>query len=173
MSGLKLFAAYASIVSLLISLATLIYVYFIDDKVKKIQYSNLLDKRGTQHLKDIDELLKELNFLLSSVSENEIRIKEILVNLLSQFESILPKLNNSSARSTSKRLINLISRSKNKQFYDVKKTEMGFLDNLLLWYKSVFNNMLSSRAILDIYITSNEINYKIVQLRLDKKAEIK
>jgi len=142
----------SSIIGLGISIITMIIVVVVNDKVRKLQYSNLFDKTINKHLKNIDMLQNELNSFLPDISSGEVRIKEILVQLLTEFESLSPKLKSRNARRKTNRLVNTIRVSKSKVFYNTTKTEINISDRLYTFYKRIFSNMVSSREILDLYI---------------------
>jgi len=170
---MNLIGSIASIIGLVISGITMIIVLFVDKKVKKLQLSNLFDQRVNLHLTTIDSLQKELNLQMPNVLVNEIRIKEILVQLLTEFESLLPKLQDKKARKKTKLLIYKVQSVKNKRFYNLHKTEENLLDRLISFYKFITLNLISSRKILDIYILINENYNRIQQVKLDKNAIIK
>ena len=163
----------SSIIGLVISVITLIIVAIVDRKVRKLQYSNLFDKTINKHLKNIDKLQNELNSFLPDIVSDEIRIKEILVQLMTEFESLSPKLKNRSARRKTNKLVNKIKNSKNKLFYNTSKKEINIWDRLLTFYKRNFSNMISSREILDIYIIVNENYNRIIQIKINKNAYIR
>ena len=98
MTDINKIGSIASIIGLIISVVTMIIVVFVDKKVRKLQLSNLFDQRINLHLKTIDTLQKELNSHMPNIVSNEVRIKEILVQLLTEFESLYPKLNDKKAR---------------------------------------------------------------------------
>jgi len=170
---MDLIGSIASLIGLVLSVITIIIVSCVDKKVNKLRYSDLFNKRINVHLTTVDRLQKELNLTIPYVLENEIRIKEILVQLLTEFESILPKLQDKKARKKTKLLLCKVQRVKNKRFYNLHKSEETLIDRLLSFYKSIYLNLVSSRKILDIYILINENYNRIIQVKLDKKAIIK
>lgn len=163
----------ASIIGLIISVITMIIVVFVDKKVKRLQISNLFDQRINLHLSTIDILQKELNSHMPNIVANEVRIKEILVQLLAEFESLYPKLQDKKAKQKTNLLIGIIRNTKKKGFYNTDKTEVNIWDRFLFFYKQVFLNMISSRKILYVYILVNENYNRIQQVKLDKNALIK
>ena len=163
----------SSIAGLAISVITLVVAYYINNEVKKIQYSNLFDRRINKHLTDINELQIELIHLIDNVEENEIKIKEILAKHLAIFESLLPKIQDKIARKKTKSLIKKIGKSYNLFFYNFNRTEITVIDRITFKYKLIINKMISSREILDIYIRVNENYNRIEQVKLDKKVLIK
>jgi hypothetical protein len=160
----------ASIVGLIISIITMFIVLFVDKKVKKLQMSNLFDQRINVHLTNIDKLQKELNLNMPNIVSNELRVKEILVQILVEFESLQTKLNDKKAKRKIRRLINLIQEHKSKGFYNTDKTDVNILDRIDFLYKKYFSNMISSRMVLDLYILINENYNRIQQVKLDKYA---
>lgn len=163
----------ASIIGLIISCITLIIAVFVDKKVKKLQFSDLFDKRINLHLSKIDKLQKELNFHMPNIVSNEVRIKEILVELMTEFESLFPKLQDRRARQKTSGLVEKIQRIKTKGFYNTEKTNVNFWDRQIFLYKQIFSKMVSSKKILDIYILINENYNRIQQVKLDKQAKKK
>lgn len=163
----------SSIIGLIISIITLIIVVFVNKKVKKFQYSNLFDKRVNFHLTSIDKLQNELNSCIPNIVLNEIKIKEILVQLLAEFESLQPKLQDKIARQKAMQLIYKLQKAKGKVFYNTEKLNINIWDRLYSTYRLWFSNMISSRNILDIYILVNENYNRIQQVKLDKKELIK
>jgi len=163
----------ASIIGLIISVITMFIAVFVNRKVKKLQLSNLFDKRINLHLTKINTLQQELNSHMPNIVTNEVRIKEILVELMTEFESLFPKLHDKRARQKTSGLVGNIQRIKNKGFYNTEKTDVNIWDRLFFLYKQVFSNMVSSRKILDIYILVNENYNRIQQVKLDKNALIK
>ena len=163
----------SSVIGLVISIITMIIVVFVNKKVRKLQYSNLFDKTINKHLKNIDKLQNELNSILPDISNDEVRIKEILVQLLTEFESLSPKLKSRNARRKTNRLVKRIRQSKRRVFYNTTKTEINIWDRLYTYYKRILSNMISSREILDLYIVINENYNRILQIRINKNAFIK
>jgi len=173
MADINNIGSIASIIGLIISVLTMIIVFFVEKKVRKFQLSNLFDQRINLHLATIDTLQKELNSHMPNIVSNEVRIKEILVQLLTEFESLYPKLNDKKARRKANRLIYIINKTKKKGFYNTHKTDVNIWDRFLHLYKQVFSNMISSRKILGIYILVNENFNRIQQVKLDKNALIR
>lgn len=167
------FGNISSIIGLIISIITLIIVVFVDKKVKKLQYSNLFDKRVNIHLTSIDKLQNELNLCMPNIVLNEVKIKEILVQLLVEFESLKPKLQDKVARQKAIELISKLQNAKDKIFYNTDKIDVSIWDRLYQTYKLWFSNMISSRKILEIYILVNENFNRIQQVKLDKLELIK
>ena len=163
----------ASILGFIISAITLLIVLFVDRKVSKLQYSNLFDKRINSHLSNIDSFQKELNLCLPNISANEIKTKEILVKLLTEFESLAPKLQDKIARQKADRLISQINDVKGKDFFFREKNEDTFFDKISLSWKSFFLNKISNKKVLEIYILVNENYNRIQQVKHDKKQLIK
>ncbi len=151
----------------------MIIAVFVNRKVKKLQLSNLFDQRINLHLTNIDTLQKELNSHMPNIVTNEVRIKEILVELMTEFESLFQKLQDKRARQKTSILVGNIRRIKNKGFYNTNKTDVNIWDRLYFLYRQIFSNMVSSRKILDIYILINENYNRIQQVKLDKNALIK
>jgi hypothetical protein len=163
----------ASIIGLIISVITMFIAIFVNKEVKRLQFSNLFDQRINLHLTKIDILQQELNLNMPDIVANEVRIKKILVELMTEFESLFPKLQDTRARKKTNALIGNIQRIKNKGFYNMEKTDVNIGDRLFFLYKQVFSNMISSRRILNIYILVNENYNRIQQVKLDKNALIK
>ena len=162
-----------SILGFIISTITLIDVVFVKKKVSKLQYSNLFDKRINSHLSNIDSLQKELNLCLPDIVANEIKTKEILVKLLSEFESLAPKLQDKIARKKAGQLIFQINNVKEKDFFLHKKNEDNFSDKVVHFCKFLFLNKISNKEVLKIYILVNENYNRIQQIKHDKKQIIK
>ncbi|MGJ8737738.1 hypothetical protein [Zobellia laminariae] len=160
----------ASIIGLVISVITMLIVVFVNRKVKKLQISNLFDQRINKHLTTINTLQQELNSNMPNIVANEIRIKEILVQLMTEFESLFPKLQDKRARRKTNRVVKCIQGIKNKGFYNTEKTDVNMFDRFAFFYEEKFSNMVSSRKILNIYILINENYNRIQQVKLDKNA---
>jgi hypothetical protein len=173
MTDINKIGSIASIIGLIISVVTMIIVVFVQKKVRKLQLSNLFDQRINHHLTTIDTLQRELNSHIPNIVSNEVRIKEILVQLLTEFESLYPKLNDKKARRQAYLLIGIINKAKRKGFYNIRKSDVNIWDRFLYLYKQQFSNMISSRKILDIYILVNENYNRIQQVKLDKSALVK
>lgn len=106
----------SSIVSLAISIITLLVAIFVNKKVNELQNRNLFNKTIDKHLRIINKLQKELISFLPYIVSDEIRIKEILVELLTEFESISPLLQNRAATHKMNCLIRKIRENLRKKY---------------------------------------------------------
>ncbi|MFZ6665165.1 hypothetical protein [Peijinzhouia sedimentorum] len=163
----------SSIAGLIISIVTLIIAYIVSNEVKRIQFSNLFDRRITKYLTDIDKLQSELISNISDVKTNEIRIKEILVKELAAFESLLPKLSDKNARQKTVKIIAKIEKLKNHDFYQTNIESPTVCDRIVFQYKFFVSNMSTNKRLLNLYILINENYNRIEEVKLDKKALIK
>lgn len=163
----------SSIIGLGISIVTFIVAYIVRNEVKRIQYSNLFDKRITKYLTDIDKLQIELISYISDVKTNEIRIKEILVQELAALESLLPKLADKVARQKTENVIAQIEKLKNYSFYQSNNDTPTIWNRIVFQYKYITSNLATDKRLLNLYILINENYNRIEQVKLDKKALIK
>lgn len=163
----------SSVIGLGISIVTFIVAYIVKNEVKRIQFSNLFDKRITKYLTDIDKLQIELISYISDVKANEIRIKEILVKELAALESLLPKLSDKKARQKTDSIISEIEKLKNCTFYQPDNDNPTIWNRIVFQYKFIASNMTTDRRLLNLYILINENYNRIEQIKLDKKALIK
>lgn len=171
MTNFDLIANIASIIGLIISLITIIYAVLINKKVKKLQNKNLFNKRINSHLKNIDLLQQNFSSYSLNVVLNEMQIKTILVELLTEFESLYLKLTDIKSRHEVLRLIRIINKAKKKSFYEINCTSIR--NRILLYYQSLFLDMIPSNKIIYIYTLVNENYNRIQNVKLDNKALIK
>lgn len=161
----------ASILGFIISFITMIYATIIDRKVKNLQLKNLFDKRINSHLKNIDLLQQNFSSYTSDIVLNETEIKNILVDLLTEFESINQKLTDKKTRHKVFLLISIINKAKKKSFYEANC--INIRDKFVLFYNSLFLDKIPSNKIKYIYTLVNENYDRIQHVKLDNKALIK
>ena len=87
-------ANWSSIIGLVISLATLIYAFFIDKKVKLIKRKVLFNTRVEPLLKDLGDFSNNIKNLYGDFDNNKKELKVEIVKCKVHLESILSKIPN-------------------------------------------------------------------------------
>ncbi len=109
-------AAYSSILGLIISAIVLVKSHSIKKEIKKVQNELVLRKRIPKILKSLNITLSALSELLMDVEENNLAIKQLLIECHSILNSIAIKLGECEIKTKLIKTKSMISRSKNKKF---------------------------------------------------------
>ena len=163
----------ASILGFFISIATLIYAAFVNNKIKKLHFLNIFNKTIDEHMKNIDDNQKKLATMLGNIEVNIEAIKEIFSSNLTIFESLGPKIEDKNARKNSKMIVNRIEFINGKKIYNFKGTGYRFIDYLILHYQWLVNGKIPSLEVVSIYKAINENYNRIEKVKLDYKHRIK